>query len=86
MCVCVCARMQAQNGDQFDEFGHYNSYIHQYVSHWGNMHDYGWYNHCASNDSSNLYDFRPNCVQKDTMPSWELAIEKLTNGGKQSWI
>ena len=59
--------MQAQNLGYNDECKHYNGRY--------NSHDLG----CADNDSSCFYEYQPNCVQFESKPSWELAIEKLAN-------
>ena len=68
----------------FDEFGQCTSYVDYHDPNWSNLHDYGWYNHCVSNDSLNFYDFQPQPVQYDSKPSWRLDIERLMNDSNQT--
>ena len=70
---------QVQNVDYYDELGHYNPCFDQNGSNWGNSCAYGWGNQGNYSAYSCLYDYESEFVQYASEPSWELAIERLTN-------
>ena len=65
--------------DYYDEFGHYNSCFDQCNPNWDSSYAYGWDNQCVYSDFSCLHDYQSECVQYESKPSWELAIERLAN-------